>query len=116
TSNTAVSAVDARPPRHTFAPLCREVVALRGVGRSHREGLVAGARVLHLETQLPRLLAESAAPSDADSGAPDGGDPHVASLLVDYSPVRHRPGHVLPLRRLYSVTPQRKLRRPGART
>src|SRR5438128_593016 len=82
-SNAAASRAEARSRRHICDPLCREVGALRGVGRSHREGVDAGARVLRLEPQLPRLLAESAAPRDADSGAPDGGDPHVASLLVD---------------------------------
>src|SRR5207247_51871 len=94
-----------------------------GVGRLHRESVAAGTSVLRLEPQLPRLLAEHAALRDADSGARDGGDPlpddrvrhvgevvellgwrircptRVASLLVDYSPVIRRAGHVLPLRR-----------------
>src|SRR5437762_1474855 len=69
------SRAEARSRRHTCDPLCREVGALHGVGRLHRESVAAGASVLRLEPQLPRLLAEQAALRDADSGARDGGDP-----------------------------------------
>jgi len=127
----AASRAEARSRRHTCEPLCREVGALHGVGRLHRESVAAGASVLRLEPQLPRLLAEHAALRDADSGARDGGDPlpddrvrhvgevvellgwrircptRVASLLA----MSFRSG-VLPPRRS-SVTTQRTMGGPG---
>ena len=66
---------EARSRRYPRDPLCREVSALRGVSRSHGVGLAAGARLLRLEPQLPRLLAEQAGLRDVDSGSRDGRDP-----------------------------------------